>query len=320
MATLENQKIVLVTGGTGLVGQAIKKIATQQNDPLYHFIFVGSQQANLINFEETRNLFEKYKPNFVIHLAAMVGGLFKNLRQNVEFFRYNMSINDNILNCCRIYNVEKCVSCLSTCIFPDKITYPINETQLHLGPPHSSNEGYSYAKRMLEVLSRLYNNQYGSKFVCVVPTNVYGPHDNYNLEDSHVIPGLIHKCYNSMKQNSDFVVWGSGKPLRQFIFSEDLARLFLWVLKNYEKSEPLILSVAEKHEVSIETVATLISKSMNFNGNLIFDSSKADGQFKKTVSNERLMELIPDFQFTPIEIAIEESCQWFLQNYETARK
>ena len=132
----------------------------------------------------------------MIHLAAMVGGLFRNMKHNVEFFRENILINDNVMECCREYNVKKLVSCLSTCIFPDKTTYPIDETMLHSGPPHDSNAGYSYAKRMLSVMSKLYCQQYGCNFTCIIPTNVYGPHDNYSIEDGHVIPGDSSPCYS----------------------------------------------------------------------------------------------------------------------------
>merc|ERR1712224_845660 len=130
----------------------------------------------------------------VIHLAAKVGGLFANMSQKVEFYRENTLMNDNIMECCRIHKVKKLVSCLSTCIFPDKTTYPIDETMVHNGAPHDSNIGYSYAKRMIDVLNRCYNEQYGCNFTSIVPTNIYGPNDNFNLKSSHVIPGLIHKC------------------------------------------------------------------------------------------------------------------------------
>merc|ERR1712137_379559 len=121
---------------------------------------------------------------------------------------------------------------------------------VHNGPPHTSNEGYSYAKRMIDVQNRIYHRQYGCKFTSVIPTNIYGPHDNFNLEDSHVIPGLIHKCYLAKKNNTPLTVWGTGSPLRQFIYSEDLAKLFVWVLREYDSVDPIILSVDESAEVS----------------------------------------------------------------------
>jgi hypothetical protein len=175
---------ILVTGGRGLVGMAIKELVEAEANADEEWIFVSSKDADLADAASTRALFDRHQPTHVIHLAAMVGGLFRNLKYNVEFFRVNTQINDNVLACAKALGVRKCVSCLSTCIFPDKTSYPIDETMIHNGPPHPSNEGYATAKRNLDVLNRLYNAEYGCKFTSVVPTNVYGPHDNYNLDDS----------------------------------------------------------------------------------------------------------------------------------------
>ena len=125
----------------------------------------------------------------------MVGGLFKNMARNAEFLVDNMMINHSVIQCCHEFKVKKLISCLSTCIFPDKTTYPIDETMIHNGPPHESNFGYSYAKRMIDIQNTAYHVQYGDNFTSIIPTNVFGPHDNFDLQDSHVIPGLIHKCY-----------------------------------------------------------------------------------------------------------------------------
>jgi GDP-L-fucose synthase len=131
----------------------------------------------------------------------------------------------------------------STCVFPDKIAYPITEDQIHDGPPHSSNEGYAYAKRMVEVLSRCYNEQHGRNYITVVPTNVFGPYDNYSIEDGHVAPGLMHKCYLAKQNGTDLTIWGSGKPLRQFIFSRDLAELVVWSTLEYKVSASVFVAV-----------------------------------------------------------------------------
>ena len=216
--------------------------------------------------------------------------------------------------------VKKVVSCLSTCIFPDKTTYPINESMLHNGPPHTSNDAYAYAKRMLEIHSKAYQEQYGDNFVCVIPTNIYGPHDNYSLEDGHVIPALIHRCYLNKHNNEKFMVRGTGKPLRQFIYSEDLARLIMWVLEKYEDKESIILSVGEKDEVSISDVARNIAKAYNYEHMIEFDSSFSDGQFKKTADNNKLMNLYGDYKFISIENGIKRSVKWFIENYEKCRK
>lgn len=184
-----------------------------------------------------------------------------------------MQINDNVLLLCHETNVSKIVSCLSTCIFPDKTEYPIDETmvimilsvlfffqlnanqwyyfsQIHNGPPHDSNFGYSYAKRLIDITNRAYHEQYNHIFTSIIPCNVYGPYDNFHPTASHVIPGMIQRLHRIMyEENTEvpqeqkvFNVFGTGKPLRQFIYSFDLAKLSIWVLRNYDSHEPIILS------------------------------------------------------------------------------
>jgi len=284
------------------------------------YIFLSSKDADLRDKAATRAVFAKHRPTHVIHLAAFVGGLFKNMKYPVEFWTYNIAINENILQLSKEFKVKKLISCLSTCIFPDKTTYPIDETMIHNGPPHFSNEAYAYAKRMIDVQNRAYHSQFGCPFTSVIPTNIYGPHDNFHLDDSHVIPGLIHKFYNAQKNGTDMTVMGTGKPLRQFIYSVDLARLFLWVMRHYDSPEPIILSVDEAAEVSIADVVHMIAKAMGFTGKIHFDTTKADGQFKKTASNAKLRKLHPNFKFTSMESGIADSVKWFKDNYATARK
>lgn len=317
---MDEKKIILVTGGTGLVGKAIETVITEDPRSDEKWIFLSSKDANLLDLKETKAIFEKHRPTHVIHLAAMVGGLFHNLRANLDFFRNNILINDNVLHTSYEFGVKKVVSCLSTCIFPDKTTYPIDETMIHNGPPHESNFGYSHAKRMIDVMNKGYAQQHGCKYTSVVPCNVYGPHDNFNLENSHVIPGLIHKAYIAQRDNLPFEIWGTGKPLRQFIYSLDLAKLFIWVLRSYDEVEPIMLTVDESDEVSIGHVAQTVLKAFGFEGEVKYLTDKADGQFKKTASNKKLRTYLPDFQFTPFEKAIEESVKWFKENYEIARK
>lgn len=319
-------KVVMVTGGSGLVGKAIERVINdeQKSNPTRfdneEWIFLSSKDADLRDFEETKALFEKHHPTHVIHLAAFVGGLYRNMKFPVEFWQHNISMNENIMRLCHKYKVDKLVSCLSTCIFPDKTTYPIDETMIHNGPPHKSNEAYAYAKRMIDVQNRVYHSQYGCKFTSVIPTNIYGPHDNFHLENSHVIPGLIHKFYNAKEKGEGMSIWGSGKPLRQFIYSEDLAKLFVWVLDHYDDPDPIILSVGEEAEVSIKRVVEEIAKAIDFKGQITYDTEKSDGQFKKTASNVKLMKLNPDFEFTSIEEGIKKSVEWFVANYKIARK
>jgi len=367
--------VVLVTGGTGLVGRAIAAVmgykanspprpptgaatvsaddsaeasavteptaasgsgggsesAFDSSKPYVNerkdgeqWYFASSKDADLRDAEETAALFDRVKPTHVIHLAAFVGGLYRNMRQKVEFFRWNVQMNDNVMEQCRLHGVRKLVSCLSTCIFPDKTTYPIDESMLHLGVPHASNEGYAYAKRMVEVATRLYREEYKSPFVTIIPTNVYGPHDNFNVEDGHVIPGLVHKCHTAKAEGGTFSVWGTGSPLRQFIFSRDLARLMVFAMREYDSADSLILSVGEEDEVSIGDVARHVASAAGYEKGLAFDRSKSDGQHKKTASNGRLKSILasryPSFAFTPIEEGIKETVEWFAEHFDVARK
>uniref|UniRef100_A0A3B3Y4V4 GDP-L-fucose synthase n=1 Tax=Poecilia mexicana TaxID=48701 RepID=A0A3B3Y4V4_9TELE len=270
---------VLVTGGSGLVGRAIRHVIEEEGGAKKgeEWIFLSSKDANLMNKEETQAVFEKHRPTHVIHLAAMVGGLFKNMKHNLDFW-------------------------------------------IHNGPPHESNFGYAYAKRMIDVHNRAYYQQHGRCYTAVIPTNVFGPHDNFSIEDGHVLPGLIHKAYIAQKEGKPLVVWGSGSPRRQFIYSLDLARLFLWVLREYPEVDPIILSVGEEDEVSIKEAAEAVVESLSFKGEVVYDTSKADGQFKKTASNAKLRQYLPDFKFTPFRQALKETCDWFVANYDTARK
>ncbi|XP_005093336.1 GDP-L-fucose synthase [Aplysia californica] len=315
------EKVILVTGGTGLVGKGIEAAVEKEGKRADEkWIFACSKDADLTDRAATEAMFEKYKPTHVIHLAALVGGLFRNLNNNLDFLRTNIQINENVLSTSYKFKVKKVVSCLSTCIFPDKTTYPIDETMVHNGPPHDSNFGYSYAKRLIDVQNKAYSSQYGCKFTSVVPTNVFGPHDNFNLEDGHVLPGLVRKVHEAKENNKPFVIWGTGSPRRQFIYSLDLGRLFLWVLREYDEVTPIILSVGEEDEISIKEAADLVVEASDFKGEVVQDTSKSDGQFKKTASIAKLRKYLPDFKFTPIKQAIKETCDWYAANEATVRK
>ena len=308
---------VLVTGGTGLVGTAIK--AVSQCYPQYEFKFVSSKDCNLCDEGAVNDMISTYKPDAVIHLAAAVGGLFKNLAKKSEMFDQNVKINTNVLSACSKYDVGKVVSCLSTCVFPDNVSYPIKESMLHDGPPHYSNEGYAYAKRMLDVQSRMYRDSFNQNFVCVIPTNIYGENDNFILQDAHVVPALIHKCYIAKRDNTDLVVSGSGKPLRQFIYSKDLARLIMWALESYNKATPITLCGGPESEISIGEVAYKIAQAMDFKGNIVFDTTQADGQYKKPACNSHLLNEHGPVELTTMEAGLTRTVEWFMQNYGKER-
>jgi GDP-L-fucose synthase len=349
---ITNKKIILVTGGSGLVGNGIKYISGLYNEK-YEFVFCSSKQYDLTIMNDTIKMFKKHKPNYVIHLAACVGGLFKNMNNKVEMLEKNLMINYNVVKCAHDYKVEKLIACLSTCIFPDKeVIYPIDESMLHNGAPHFSNDAYAYAKRMLEIHCRCYKENHGNNFTCIIPTNIYGPNDNFDLENGHVLPALIHKCFLAKQQDDDFIIRGTGKPLRQFIFSYDLAKIIMILFeKNINQriikmghpevsdfnfrghnledakrdvpfqifdglNENVIISVPEEDEISIGDIGKIIADNFEYGHRVAFDSNYSDGQYKKTVGIEKLKNIIGnDFQFTNIKDGIKISIEWFLSNY-----
>jgi GDP-L-fucose synthase len=296
----------LVTGGTGLVGSAINAD-----------IKVG-KSYDLTNPIVCDSMFEKYNPTHIIHCAAKVGGLGGNMNYKGEYFYNNIMINTNVIESARKFGVTNLVSFLSTCIFPDNVEYPLTEDKIHLGEPHFSNYPYAYSKRMADIQIRAYREQYKLNYTSVIPCNIYGPNDNFSLEHGHVIPMLMHKLYLAQQNNTDFIVWGSGKPLREFIFSKDVAELAEWALYNYNESEPIIFSTS--NEISIKDLVDLLVKEFEFKGKVIFDTSKPDGQYRKPSDNSKLKSYLPNFQFTSIEDGIKETVKWFKENYETARK
>tara|TARA_R100000008_G_scaffold13898_1_gene6782 strand:- start:1000 stop:1911 length:912 start_codon:yes stop_codon:yes gene_type:complete len=296
----------LVTGGKGLVGSTIES-----------FYKPDRQYVNLMHVEDIIRYITRNKIDSIIHCAAKVGGIKANSEQLGDFYYENIIMNSNVLEAAKETGVKKVVSFLSTCVFPDNATYPLTPDQMHNGEPHPSNYAYAYAKRMLEVQSRAYRDQYGCNFVTVIPCNIYGPNDNFNLDSGHVIPSLVHKCYLAKKNNTDFEIWGSGRAYREFIYSYDVGYLTKWILENYNDPEPIILSPDE--EVCIATIAQEIAWRMGFEGNIVYNQER-EGQLKKPSDNTKLKFLLPDYKFVPIEMGIQQTIDWFEDNYDEARK
>lgn len=311
-------KKILITGGTGLVGNGIQYILNKEdhnNQANEQWIFVGSKDANLTKIKEVNKLFNRYKPTHVIHLAAMVGGLYANMAQNLNFFRINMLINDNVLKCARDFKVKKVFSCLSTCIFSVNDEYPFTEKSSTTGCLDSSNEGYSWSKRMILILNKLYNeSQDHCVFTSFIPCNIFGPHDNFKPGESHMIPSMIRRIYEAKRDHKPLTVYGDGTPKRQFIYSRDLGKLIIWFLRNYDEPTSIILSPSVEKEYTISEIVTKIAQIYNFNNEIIYDKNKISGQHKRTVCNKKLLQLVNDFEFTPFEQAITETINWFKEN------
>lgn len=309
---MKNTEKILVTGASGLIGSAIQRLR------MPNMVYLSRKDGDLTDFKKTLEIFQKYKPTKVIHLAAQVGGIGSNTMHTGEYFRNNILININVLEAARLSGVKKLISFMSTCVFPDKCEYPLNERDLHKGPPHPSNFGYAYAKRMLEVQSSAYRSEWGCDYTILIPTNIYGPHDNFSLSDGHVVPALIHKCFLAKKNKTPLSVWGSGKPLREFVYADDIARLAVWALDHYKEPSPIILSSGI--EMPIKDLVLLVAKKMKFKGKVVFDSTKPEGQFRKPSDTTKFRKYHPDFKFTPIEEGIEKTVDWFVENYPNVRK
>ena len=298
---------ILVTGSTGLVGRCFT------GDK-----FIRSTLCDLTDPIQADNLFRSVKPDAVIHCAAKVGGLKANMTHKGDFFYQNIMMNTNVIEASRKHGVQKLVAFLSTCVFPDDVEYPLTPSKIHLGKPHFSNDAYAYAKRMADVQIQAYREQFGLSYFSVVPTNIYGPGDNYDLENGHVVPTLIHKFYLAKQNGEDVKIWGTGSPLREFVYSQDVALLTEKLLFNYEGSEPVIISTS--HEFSIKELAETIAEIMEFEGEIIFETEKPDGQLRKPSDNSVIKSMFPDFSFTTLRDGLKKSIEWFVENYPNVRK
>tara|TARA_R110000824_G_scaffold60050_10_gene160909 strand:+ start:17242 stop:18150 length:909 start_codon:yes stop_codon:yes gene_type:complete len=297
---------ILITGGTGMVGSAFKRILPEGEYP---------------SRREFQDLSFSLPGKDVIHLAAKVGGVKANTLEMADFYQENSEINQKIIHYSYTEGANKLVSLLSTCVYPDAIDvrYPLTENQLHSGPPHESNFGYAYAKRMVDVMSRAYRQQFGCNFITAIPNNLYGENDNFDLENGHVIPALIRKVWEAKTSNSPSVkCWGDGSPLREFTYSEDIVHILLFLLENYSGPDPI--NIGNTAEYSIRYVVELICKTMDYTGKIEWQTSEPMGQHRKPSSNKKLVDLgWKESDYTSIEAGIKKTCDWFTLNYPDVR-
>jgi len=305
---------ILVTGGSGLVGTALSNSVTN-----HEIVCVSSSDYNLIEKPAVEKMLRETSPDAVIHLAARVGGVQANIDSPADFYYENMMINTNVLHSSYNYNIKKVISMLSTCIFPNDITYPIKESDVHKGEPHETNFAYSYAKRMLDIQSRAYRKQHGCNFVTVVPNNLYGENDNFHSKDSHVIPAMIRKFHEAkLSEKSEVILWGDGSPMREFTYSKDIADQLLFITENYDEPDPVNLGNSE--EISIKSLAEVISSELKYEGKIIWDTTMPAGQHRKPSCKKRVRSLgWKDEEFTSIELGIKKTCEWFDKNYPNVR-
>ncbi len=322
---------ICVTGGTGLVGNAIQKFAKNMKQHEFYYVsrsFTTDNEDNkgkgvdLTNSIEVEKYFETNKFDYIIHLAANVGGLYKNMNGNIEMFNDNILMNMNVLTMCNKYNINRGIFCLSSCIYPNNPSkFPMDETMIHESPPHISNEGYAYAKRMLEKQCQHYNKSYNREYICLVPVNLYGKHDYFSLKNGHFIPMLMHRFHRDLLLERKHFAYGTGNPLRQFLYVDDFAKIILEVLlgNKYNITTPLICCT--DYEYSIRDIVNLLAYHMDIDiHNINWDTSKSDGCMRKTVTNAKLKSFYPDFKFTDVDEGIWETYKWFKENYPYIRK
>ena len=320
--------LVLVTGGSGLVGKSIQSLVKKlELDSLDDYVFLSSSDCDLRKSSAVEKIFEKYKPDIVIHLASLVAGLYGNMDNNYQFLIDNVKINTNILECCNIFKVKRLVNILSTCVFPEQnehnnLVYPLTSNQILNGRPHPSNSGYAHSKRILHIGSKLLTNTSDIEIVNLIPTNLYGKHDNYNLQKSHVIPGLIHKIFLAKENQTNLIIKGSGSAKRQFVYVDDFATIILHFIsfKLEKRFNAMVVCPPKEEELSIKDLVKHLVRIFDFKGKIIYDSDYPDGQDVKTADSGELLEYIPEFQFKPLDEGLHKTINHFIQNYETVRK
>lgn len=314
---------ILVTGGSGMVGTSIRTIISNINNSEkfsgHNFYFISSRNYDLRDIQQVETCFKERKYDQIIHLAAIVGGLYKNIKHNLEMLTDNLKINMNVLEMANKYNVNRGIFCLSSCIYPKYSTsFPMTEDFLCEGSPHDSNEGYAYSKRMLYIMCKHYGKQFGREYVCVSPVNLYGPYDNFSITDGHVIPSLINRMYRTKKrlppyESDSFEVYGTGIAMRQFLFVDDFSQIILDILNRSEIKSGLY-NICGEYEHQIREVVRIIAQILDFDMEQVyFNDNYSDGILKKTVSNSKLRGIMPDYKFTDLYDGLLITIGWVLQ-------
>ncbi|HOX15137.1 MAG TPA: GDP-L-fucose synthase [Smithellaceae bacterium] len=285
---IEPKSRIYLAGHTGLVGSAIHRRLLQAG---YSKIITRTHhELNLMRQSDVERFFAEEKPEYVILAAAKVGGIYANSTYPAQFLFENLSIQNNVIHTSWLSGIKKLVFLGSACSYPRECPQPIKEEFLLTGALEPTNEPYAIAKIAGIKLCQAYNHQYGTCFICAVPTNAYGPNDNFDPEDSHVIPALLQKFHDARAaDNSEVTIWGTGAPLREFIFADDLADAVLFLLQHYEGFD--MVNVGTEDEISTEDLARLIKDITGFKGGIRFDRSKPDGMPRKTLDKTRLFSL-----------------------------
>jgi GDP-L-fucose synthase len=307
---LKTQDKIFVAGHRGMVGSAIVRKLNQKG--FSNIITRSSKELDLTNQLLVNEFFETEKPQFVFLAAAKVGGIHANNTYRADFLYQNLMMESNVIHAAYINNVEKLFFLGSSCIYPKAAPQPLKEEYLLTGPLEQTNEPYAIAKIAGIKLCESYRRQYNCNFISAMPTNLYGPNDNYDLNNSHVLPALIRKFHTAKVESKDeVVVWGTGTPLREFLHVDDLAEACFYLMQNYNEEQ--LVNVGSGVDISIKDLALLVKKIVGFTGNLIFDETKPDGTYRKLMDVSKLEKL--GWKYTiELEKGIEMVYQDVLKN------
>ena len=307
---MEKESKIYVAGHRGLVGSAILRKLREEG--YSNLVTRTSRELDLREQGAVREFFERERPEYVFLAAAKVGGILANDTWPADFLYQNLMIEANVIESARLSGVKKLLFLGSTCIYPRMAPQPLKEEYLLTGPLESTNEWYAVAKIAGIKLCQACQRQYGSKFISAMPTNLYGPEDNFDLESSHVMPALIRKFHEAKINRAPSVtVWGTGKPLREFLHVDDCAAACLFLMQHYDGEEIVNIGVGE--DLSIAELAELVSKVVGFAGKIVYDSGKPDGTPRKLVDVTRINGLGWRAGI-PLEVGVRTTYEWFLEN------
>ena len=305
---------ILVLGSTGLAGSAICRNLELNNRK---FIAATRKDVNLLDSKAVDQYFSKVKPNVIIGAAALVGGMAANIKHPVEFLTNNITIQNNTIIAAFNNNVDKYIFLGSSCVYPGKALSPITEDQLLTGPLEKTNEAYAIAKISGLKLIQSFRDEYKKNWVSVMPTNLYGPGDNFDLVNSHVLAALIRKFYEATKRNlAEIVLWGSGKPRREFMHSDDFASAITFVMDNYNEREPI--NIGTGIDISIKELSEMISIISRYKGEVKWNTEVSDGTYQKMLSVSKLNNLGWKSRITLNE-GLKSTYDWFVENYANTR-
>ncbi|HEY9887292.1 MAG TPA: GDP-L-fucose synthase [Candidatus Obscuribacterales bacterium] len=306
---------IYVAGHKGLVGGAVVRALTAEG--YTNLVLRSSQELDLRNQQQVEDFFATEKPDYVFLAAAKVGGIQANNTYRAEFLYDNLMIEANIIHSAYRHQVQKLLFLGSSCIYPKLCPQPMREEYLLTGFLEPTNEPYAIAKIAGLKLCENYCRQYGVNFISAMPTNLYGINDNFDLANSHVLPALVRKFHEAkVNQSPTVTVWGTGEPLREFLYVDDLAAALIFLMKNYDQTE--FVNVGTGEEISIKELALTIKAVVGYTGELVFDTSKPDGTPRKLLDVSRLRELGWEAQ-TSLKAGIEQTYAWFLDNVESIR-